>query len=74
MKVIASYSVGKRACLGEIIGRQSTFLFLTSLIQRFDIRPPEGQKTIIVKEHSAVVTAPTPFKARLIPRVKTSQA
>ena len=44
--------VGKRSCIGEILGRQSTFLFLTSLVQRFDIRPPEGQKSINVKEVS----------------------
>ena len=70
MKVIVLYAVGKRSCLGETIARQIIFLFLTSLVQRFDIRPPEGRNTISVKEHSAVVTAPATFKVRLILRVK----
>jgi len=73
VKEIAFIAAGKRSCLGEIIGRQSTFLFLTNLVQRFDIRPPEGQKTISVKEHTAITTTPTRFEVRLIPRVKPTQ-
>ena len=66
-------AVGKRSCIGEILGRQSNFLFITSLVQRFDIRPPEGQKSIVVKEVCSITTAPSPFEVRLIPRVKATQ-
>jgi len=62
--------LGKRSCLGEIIGRQETFLFLTSLVQRFDIRPPEGQDSITVVEHIAFVMFPSKFEVRLIPRTE----
>ena len=68
-----SSAVGKRSCIGEILGRQGTFLFVTSLVQRFDIRPPEGQKSIIVKEVCAVTMSPSPFEIRLLPRVKPTQ-
>jgi len=64
---------GNRSSLGEIIGRQSTFLFLTNLVQRVDIRPPEGQKTINVQEHTVFTTALTHFEVRLIPRVRQIQ-
>jgi len=64
---------GKRSCLGEILGRQTTFLFLTSLVQRFDIRPPEGQDSVSVGEVTAITMAPTDFELRLIPRVKPVQ-
>ena len=60
---------GKRSCIGEVLGRQSTFLFLTSLVQRFDIRPPDGQKTISVTEVVSITTVPSHFEVRLIPRV-----
>jgi len=66
-------AIGKRSCIGELLARQSNFLFTTSLVQRFDIRPPEGQKSIVVKDVSAVTTAPSPFEVRLIPRVKPTQ-
>jgi len=64
------FVLGKRSCIGEILGRQSTFLFLTSLVQRFDIRPPEGLDSITVTEVSAISTVPSHFEVRLIPRVR----
>ena len=62
--------VGKRSCLGEILGRQMIFLFLTNLIQRFNFRPPEGQDSIKVKEVTGVGVYPSEFEVRLIPRIK----
>ena len=59
---------GKRSCLGELLGRQKTFLFLTSLVQRFDIRPPEGQDSIKAIELMAVAVFASEFEVRLIPR------
>ena len=58
----------RKACLlGRDTRSSERLLYLTSLVQRFDIRPPEGQKTINVKEHTTHTTAPTHFKVRLIP-------
>ena len=62
-------SLGKRSCLGEILGRQKVFLFLTSLIQRFDILSPEGQDSIRVKEAIGLTVYPSAFEVRLIPRI-----
>jgi len=67
------FGLGRRSCLGEVLGRQKTFLFLASLVQCFDIRPPEGQDSINVKEVSAATTAPSHFEVCLIPRVKPTQ-
>jgi len=60
--------LGKRSCLGEVLARQKTFLYLTSLIQRFDIRPPEGRDSIRVKEVVGFGVFPSEFQVRLIPR------
>jgi long-chain fatty acid omega-monooxygenase len=70
---VIPFGLGKRSCIGEVLARQSTFLFVTSLAQRFHILPPEGVKKIIVQEVSAVTTAPTPFKVRLFARDKPNQ-
>ncbi|ESO11058.1 hypothetical protein HELRODRAFT_132066, partial [Helobdella robusta] len=37
-----SFSLGKRSCLGEILARQELLLYVSSLIQHFEILPPEG--------------------------------
>jgi cytochrome P450 family 2 subfamily U polypeptide 1 len=67
---VIAFGLGKRSCLGEILGRQKVFLILTSLVQRFDIRPPEGQDLIRVKEVIGGAMQPSEFEVRLIPRTK----
>jgi cytochrome P450 len=65
---IFSFNFGKRSCIGELLARQEVFLFLANLVKHFDIRPPEGQAMISVKEASGLVVSPSPFKIRLIQR------
>ena len=64
--------LGKRACIGEILGRQTTFLFLVSLAHRFTIRPPEGQGRIAVTDVTSLTTCPSHFEVRLIPRMRSN--
>jgi len=37
------FSIGKRSCLGELLARDQLFLFITSLVQRFNIVPEAGK-------------------------------
>jgi cytochrome P450 len=67
------FGLGKRSCLGEVLGRQKVFLFFTSLVQRFHILPPEGQKSVDVKEIIVGAMTPSPYEVRLIPREKPTQ-
>ncbi|KAK7473443.1 hypothetical protein BaRGS_00035319 [Batillaria attramentaria] len=38
------FGAGKRACPGESFARARIFLYVSTLLQRFDILPPEGEK------------------------------
>jgi len=64
------FSLGKRACLGELLARQETFLFLAAILQQFNILPPEGQTGITeaVNVKSGLLLEPVPFTLRLISR------
>ena len=61
---------GKRSCIGKQLARQQLFLFLTSLLQNFYFKPPEGHETIDVYEDwgAGTVNVPSDYKVRMIPR------
>ena len=58
---------GKRSCTGELLAHQELFLFFSTLIQHFDILPPEGQDRVDCRESFLVTMCPTPFEIRMIP-------
>jgi len=63
------FSLGKRACLGETLARQETFLFLSAILQQFNILPPEGENKIIEEDDSGIVLAPAAYTLCLVPRL-----
>ncbi len=68
--IIVSNSSGRRICVAENLGRQESFLLLTSLVQHFKILPPNGQSSIQVKDVCGLTINPSCFEVRLIPRGK----
>ncbi|OCT68035.1 hypothetical protein XELAEV_18039331mg [Xenopus laevis] len=54
------FSIGKRVCLGEGLARMEIFLFLTSILQRFELKCHMDPEDIDI--------SPVPFKAASTPR------
>lgn len=66
---VIPFSIGKRSCFAEQLARPQMFLFFSSLLQQFYIRPPAGQDHIDDTAKFAFSLFPLrPFKVRFIPR------
>ncbi|XP_065594159.1 cytochrome P450 2J2-like isoform X2 [Cyrtonyx montezumae] len=62
-----AFSIGKRACLGELLARAELFLFFTALLQKFTFQAPPD--TILdLKFQLGITLAPQPYKIRAVPR------
>ncbi|NWX17315.1 CP2J2 protein, partial [Aegotheles bennettii] len=61
------FSIGKRACLGEVLARAELFLFFTSLLQNFTFQPPPGT-TLDLQFKLGLTMAPKPYKICAVPR------
>ncbi|XP_010714362.1 cytochrome P450 2J2-like [Meleagris gallopavo] len=61
------FSIGKRACLGELLARAELFLFFTALLQKFTFQAPRD--TILdLKFILGMTLAPRPYKICAVPR------
>ncbi|XP_046580743.1 LOW QUALITY PROTEIN: cytochrome P450 2U1-like [Haliotis rubra] len=62
-----AFSLGRRVCLGEAMARMELFLFLTTMIQRFQFVSVNGQKPSM-DGHLGLIHNPKPFAVRAVPR------
>ncbi|NWS07754.1 CP2J2 protein, partial [Motacilla alba] len=61
------FSMGKRACLGELLARSELFLFFTSLLQKFTFKAPPDT-TLSLQPFIGITLAPQPYKICAVPR------
>ncbi|ESO04508.1 hypothetical protein HELRODRAFT_78899 [Helobdella robusta] len=66
---VIPFSIGKRSCIGEPLARQELFLVVSTLIQQFQILPPEGEDMVVVNEMYGLTVYPSPFNIRLVERI-----
>ncbi|KAM6184560.1 cytochrome P450 2C23-like [Rhynchocyon petersi] len=63
------FSIGKRACVGEGLARMELFLFFTTILQNFSLKPQVEPKELDIKPLSkGLITVPPVYKLCLIPR------
>lgn len=59
---------GRRVCMGEQLAKMELFLTVTTLLQAFKFRHPEGNPPPTVKERFGLTMAPCPFSVCVTPR------
>ena len=65
---VHSLIVGRRVCPGESFARIELFLYLATLVQRFEFLPPKGEGPPPIEAILAATYDPKPYKVRAIPR------
>lgn len=55
-------------CLGDVLTKMQVFLFLTSLVQSYELKLPESDESPTLTGTIAVSVVPKPFRVSLVPR------
>jgi len=65
------FSVGKRVCLGESMGKMELFLYISTMVQRFRILAQDVNHPPPIKGYmNILVYSPLPFEVRFVERSK----
>uniref|UniRef100_A0A8C6F8W9 Steroid 17-alpha-hydroxylase/17,20 lyase n=1 Tax=Monodon monoceros TaxID=40151 RepID=A0A8C6F8W9_MONMO len=59
------FGAGPRSCIGEMLARQELFLFMTWLLQRFDLEIPDDGKLPSLEGNPGLVLQIDPFKVKI---------
>ncbi|NWW15917.1 CP2H1 protein, partial [Falcunculus frontatus] len=63
------FSAGKRICAGEGLARMEIFIFLTSILQNFNLKPIVDHKDIdITPVITSLASMPRPYEVCFVPR------
>ncbi|CAG5125113.1 unnamed protein product [Candidula unifasciata] len=62
------FCIGRRSCLGEALAKMELFLFLSTMIQKYHFRLPEGAPLPTLEDRFGLSCTPLPYKLCFIPR------
>lgn len=67
-KKMIAFSIGRRVCLGESLAKLELFLFVTSLLQKFDLQLETSGVFPSLEGRLGLTNSPLPYNFRAIPR------
>ncbi len=69
-RIVISYIInkGRRMCLGDVLTKMEVFLFLSSLLQQFNLCIPHNEEPPLALGIVAASMAPKPFQVCAVPR------
>ncbi|XP_055957962.1 cytochrome P450 2J2-like [Patella vulgata] len=62
------FSTGRRICLGESLAKMELFLFVTTLVQRFEFKPVDADNLPTLQGVIGITHAPARYQVRAVPR------
>ncbi|KAJ9590992.1 hypothetical protein L9F63_027800, partial [Diploptera punctata] len=62
------FGLGKRSCIGESMARNNIFLTFTALLQKYNFRIPDGERTPSAQPDGGLVLCAKPFRVKITPR------
>ena len=65
-KYFIPFSLGPRSCLGETLAKMELFLYMTSLLQRFKLKPEDAVALPPVKGNLGLTFTPQPYSLRFV--------
>ncbi|KAG8245236.1 hypothetical protein J6590_005546 [Homalodisca vitripennis] len=57
-----TFGLGQRSCIGEMLARNTIFLFITTFLEKFSITLPPGEPEPSTMALPGLAVAPSPFK------------
>ncbi|CAL8127309.1 unnamed protein product [Orchesella dallaii] len=67
-KISIAFGAGRRICFGEPMAKESSFLYLVTLLQKFLFRIPPNHPSPDLEPAVALILAPKPFYAEVVRR------
>ena len=62
---LISFGIGRRMCAGEPVAKMELFLFITALIQNFDLKPAQDGVLPSLEGELGITYKPKPFQVRI---------
>ena len=59
---------GRRVCLGESLAKTELFIFLVSLVQKFELKPKDSSNLPQLDGKLGATYSPKPFEIRAVTR------
>ncbi|KAL3876390.1 hypothetical protein ACJMK2_034240 [Sinanodonta woodiana] len=68
------FSIGRRRCIGSAVARMELFIFITAVLSKFELLPPEGQPPPDPVGVLGITNMPRPFQLRAMFRRNSSES